>query len=218
MTTRGSCFFSEKVETGELKGYDAVAIGNHHSGALGGVAPDAFVCGGQGSPVAGTAAGLCLGHRGMHQLFNDPVEFAPITGITSPDMPPAGALGEKLLARAGVFDGMGPLHLLDAQTLEEIDAFAPSEVLDPAFAQGFGDLTMHNVETQGNIAAISWYSLGLRVVRYGNDGLREVGHYIDPGGNNFWGVHFAGGHRNTILASDRDSGLWIFKFTGRRNP
>lgn len=217
VTTRGTCFFSDKIHSGELKGYDVVIVGNHHVGAAGGAAPDAAICGGQGSPVDGTAAGLCIGHRAMHLLFNDPVEFEPVTGATSPDMPPAGTLGERIRA-ASVFDGWGYLHLIDTETLEEVDAFAPPEVLDPAFATGFGDLTMHNVETQGNIAAISWYSLGLRVVRFGEQGLREVGHYIDENGNNFWGVHIARGHRNTILASDRDTGLWIFKFKGDRRP
>ena len=38
---------------------------------------------------------------------------------------------------------------------------------DPAFAEGFGDLTMHNVEgdpDDPNVAYIAWYSLGMRVV------------------------------------------------------
>lgn len=217
VVTRGTCFFSLKVESGELKGYDAVIIGNHHAGAAGGDAPDAAICGGQGSPVLGEAAGLCLGHRAMHLIFGDAVEFQPVTGVTSPDMPPPGTLGEEVRA-ASLFDGWGPLRLIDTGTLKEVDVFAPPQVTDPAFAQGFGDLTMHNVETQGDIAAISWYSLGLRVLRFGPDGLREVGHYIDPDGNNLWGVHFARGHRNVILASDRDTGLWIFRFTGPRNP
>lgn len=213
--TRGTCFFSDKVRSGEEKGYDVAIIGNHHSGAGGGDFPDAHVCGGQGSPVLGTAAGLCIGHRAMHLLFNDEPEFTPVTGITSPDMPPTGTLGERIRAEA-LFDGWGPLHLLDAGTLEEIDAFAPPEVTDPDFASGFGDLTMHNVETSGNKAYISWYSLGLRVVQFGRQGLEEVGHFIDDDGNNFWGVHV---HRDSgdpplVLASDRDSGLWIFRYTG----
>ena len=43
--------------------------------------------------------------------------------------------------------------------------------------------------------------------------LIEVGGYLDPDGNNFWGVQtFVGDDGFTyILASDRDSGLWIFK-------
>jgi hypothetical protein len=44
----------------------------------------------------------------------------------------------------------------------------------------------------------------------------EVGFYIDEAGNNFWGVALAldeNGDR-IILASDRDFGLFIFRYTG----
>src|ERR671919_11697 len=167
VTTRGTCFFSDKIRTGEEKGYDVVIIGNHHVGAGGGTAPDAFFCGGQGSPVLGTAAGLCIGHRAMHLLFNDPPEFTPETSATSPDMPPTGTLGERVQASA-IFDGRGPFHLLDNASMEEIDDFAPPETHDPAFAQGFGELTMHNVEADptSDLAYISWYALGLRVLDF----------------------------------------------------
>lgn len=36
--------------------------------------------------------------------------------------------------------------------------------------------------------------------------------YLDPLGNNFWGVEaFVRNGRTYVLASDRDSGLWIFR-------
>jgi hypothetical protein len=44
----------------------------------------------------------------------------------------------------------------------------------------------------------------------------EVGRYIDAKGNNFWGVALAedaSGDR-IVLASDRDFGLFIFRYTG----
>lgn len=43
--------------------------------------------------------------------------------------------------------------------------------------------------------------------------LVEVGGYLDAEGNNFWGVEtFIGEDGYTyVLASDRDSGLWIFR-------
>ena len=200
VTTRGTCFFSDKIRTGEEKGYDVVIVGNHHVGAAGGAAPDAFFCGGQGSPVLGTAAGLCIGHRAMHLVFNDDPEFTPETAVTSPDMPPTGTLGERVQASA-IFDGRGPFHLIDNASMEEIDAFAPPEVHDPAFAQGFGELTMHNVEADpsADLAYISWYALGFRVLDFsgctsrGGDGnfsnldqpgcVEQVGAFIDEGGN-----------------------------------
>ncbi|GAA0811901.1 hypothetical protein [Spirilliplanes yamanashiensis] len=48
--------------------------------------------------------------------------------------------------------------------------------------------------------------------RHPERGLKEVGAFIDKGGNNFWGVevHKIGG-KQYVLASDRDYGLYIFK-------
>lgn len=227
--TRGTCFFSDKVHSGELAGYDAVIIGNHHNGSGGGAFPDAFICGSQGSAVDGTAAGLCIGHRPMHLLFNDAPEYAPASSNDSPDMPPIGTLGEDVFASA-TFDGWGPFHLIDNASMREIDAWAPSEVYDEAFAQGFGDLTMHNVEAFGpGKAAIAWYSLGMRILDFSGCSaeapkgkpsggqvdpgcITEAGRYVDANGNNFWGVHVT--EDELILGSDRDSGLWIFEYTG----
>ena len=44
----------------------------------------------------------------------------------------------------------------------------------------------------------------------------EVGHYIDPNGNNFWGVALAEDRNDDriVLASDRDFGLFVFRYTG----
>ena len=45
--------------------------------------------------------------------------------------------------------------------------------------------------------------------------LVETGGYLDPQGNNFWGVEtFKRNGRTIILGSDRDSGLWVFERTG----
>ncbi len=213
-----ACFFSEKVESGELAGYDVVIIANHHVGSGAGAFPDAFICGGQGSPVLGIAAGICIGHRWMHEAFGTTPDYTVPYPSPAPDEPTIETIGPRIEVQS-FFDGWGPLHLLDATTLGEIDAWAPGEVFDPAFAQGFGDLTMHNVEADPdeNLAYISWYSLGLQVVRFDETGITPVGHYIDAGGNNFWGIHVADDHptqEGLILASDRDSGLWIFRYTG----
>jgi hypothetical protein len=53
-------------------------------------------------------------------------------------------------------------------------------------------------------------------VRFGDDGLREVGRFIDEGGNNFWGVEqFTDTSGNRLIAgSDRDYGLYIVRYTG----
>ncbi len=238
--SRGSCFFSDKIVTGELAGYSVVAIGNSHAGSRNGLLPDAFLCGGQGSPIAGTAAAICIGHRAMHLLFGDAPAYSPPEGFASGgDLPAIGTAGSRLRADGGVFDGWGYAHLQDAKTLAEIDTYAIPEALDPTKADGFGNLTVHEVKTdprqKKDLAYFSWYSAGLRVATFGPGGITEVGHYIAEGGSDFWGVfplcagqcsineRDQGRGRNNakrplILMSDRDSGLWIFRYTGSERP
>ncbi|MBA3291920.1 MAG: CHRD domain-containing protein [Actinobacteria bacterium] len=213
---RGLCFFSEKIEVAQEAGYDAVVIANHHGGSGFGENPDASLCGSQGHDFTPEIAAVCTGHRAFHLLFNT------TPGYEGPDddAPPIGTLGEDIQASA-LFDGWGYVRLLDRNSLEEIDAYAIDEALDPDFAFGFGALSVHEVAVdpvEQGLAYLSYYSGGLRVIRYGDRGIKEVGHYIDKKGNDFWGVevHFLPKtHQKLILASDRDSGLWIFKFTGR---
>jgi hypothetical protein len=219
-----ACFFSEKVETAQLLGYDAVIIANHHEGALGGLGPDSYFCGGQGHEFEITASALCVGHRAMHELF----DVAPSYEYPE-DMPPLGTVGDYVEVTSQ-FDGWGYVHLFDAATLEELDTFAIPEAMDPAYASGYGDLSVHEVATDPNdpsLAYLSYYSGGLRAVQIqcadpednSTCELVEVGGYLDPEGNDFWGVEAIDnpnedpaveGDETLILASDRDSGLWIF--------
>jgi hypothetical protein len=217
--SRGLCFFSEKIEQGQLAGYDVVVIGNHHEGAGGGATPDATLCGSPGHEFEPTAAALCIGHRAMHLIFNDPPEYEPVVA-DSPDLPPIGTLGENVRGVA-VFDGWGYVRLLDATTLEELDAYAIEEALDPSFAFGFGALSVHEVAVdplRAGLGYLAYYSGGIRVIKFSaRSGIREVGHYIAEEGSNFWGVEahrLPGSDETLILGSDRDSGLWIFRYTG----
>ena len=68
----------------------------------------------------------------------------------------------------------------------------------------------------GKLAYFSWYSAGFRVASFDATGIQEVGHYIDPKGNNVWGVALAEDQNGDriVLASDRDFGLFIFRYTG----
>ena len=42
--------------------------------------------------------------------------------------------------------------------------------------------------TRNDLVYFSYYAAGFRVAKIVNDNLVEMGHYIDTGGNNFWGV------------------------------
>ncbi len=215
----GACFFSEKVESAQNAGYNAVIIVNHHTGAGGGAFPNATLCGGKGHDFVVTIPGVCLGHRAFHLLFNTAVNF------TYPEAPAIGTLGEDVNA-TGRFDGWGYVHLfsntLSGGKFPELDTYAIDEAHEPAFAFGSGDLTVHEVATDPQDASrayLSYYAGGIRSLEIKCGGpkceLKEVGGYLDPNGNDFWGVEaFVRDGQTIILGSDRDSGLWIFRRTG----
>jgi hypothetical protein len=226
--TRGVCFFSDKVQTGIEAGYDMVIIINSHAATANGQIPNPFFAGGQGSAITVDAASaVMMGHANGHALFNDPVQFSgPAIDI------PFGAVGNTFNAEGGILDGWGYVRLLDSDPaggFTEIDQLTIPETIDPDFNQGFGDLTVHEVEVprgdpneggpapdDGKLAYFSWYSGGFRVASFDATGIQEVGHHIDTGGNNHWGVALAedpNGDR-IVLASDRDFGLYIYRYTG----
>jgi hypothetical protein len=232
-----ACFFSDKIAMGESKGYDVVIVANHHLGAAGnehghGEFPDAFVCGSQGSPVAGTAAGLCVGHRFMHEAFGKAPDYTFPYPSPAPLEPTPGTLGPRIEA-ASQFDGWGYARLLDSSENEIGQHWLPEQV-DPTKVSGFGDLTVHEVEVprgdpdeggpapdDDKLAYFSWYSGGFRVIDFTDptDPI-EVGRHIDAGGNDHWGVALAedqSGNR-IVLASDRDFGLYIYRYTGPIPP
>ncbi len=121
------------------------------------------------------------------------------------------------------FNGWGYVHLFGASTLEALDAYAIPEAHDPAYAHGYGDLTVHEVATHPTAwdrAYLSYYLGGMRAlqIQCANEadtstcGLVETGGYLDPEGNNFWGVEvFVRNGQTYVLGSDRDSGLWVFR-------
>jgi catechol 2,3-dioxygenase-like lactoylglutathione lyase family enzyme len=102
--------------------------------------------------------------------------------------------------------------------MTELDTYAIPEAHDPAFANGFGDLSVHEVATSHRVANrlhFSYYAGGFRVAEIVNDEIVERGHYIDQNGNNFWGVQVLDhGGQEYVAASDRDHGLWIFRYHG----
>ncbi|HEY3475190.1 MAG TPA: PA domain-containing protein, partial [Anaerolineales bacterium] len=210
---RGVCSFTEKVTNAQNAGYAAGIVFNN------------------------AAPGNCEAIVNMAAAGNIPFLFVSrshgfaILGITgynrdncptgaNPPLPPPGTAGSTVNLSA-VFDGWGYIHLFDANTLQEIDTYAVTEALDPNFATGFGNLTVHEVavDIETDLAYLSYYDAGLRVITFGASGIQEVGHYIHEDGNDFWGVQVfrlpADETEQTyVAASDRDSGLWIFKYAG----
>jgi hypothetical protein len=228
---RGGCLFQDKINNVTAAGYDAIMIFNSETGdppceALLGMLADTEI---PAYFVSRSVGYAILGIEGY-----DP---ANCPGGANPALPAVGTGGETLTL-SSQFDAWGYVHLIDAETLEDVDQFAIPEALDPAFAEGFGDLSVHEVAVDpqdASLAYLSYYSGGLVAVQiqcpagtpYDPDNppadtstceLVEVGSYLDPAGNNFWGVEtfvdenpespYFG--RTVILASDRDSGLWIF--------
>ena len=123
-----------------------------------------------------------------------------------------------------IFDGWGYVRLFAADvgdgtagsgSLDQLDTYAIPESQDEAFATGYGDLSVHEVamdERRNDIAYLSYYAGGFRIVQFGDDGITEIGAFVDAQGSNFWGVeiHTIGGE-DYVLASDRDYGLYIFE-------
>jgi len=210
---RGVCTFTEKVSSVlAAGGYDAVLIFNRTGtdacdGSLGmSVEGDIFTFG-----VAPRSEGFAI--------FDEPYDNAACLAGTGPQQLPVplGTVGDTLTFTSE-FDGWGYVHLFDGATMAELDTYAIPQAHDPAFASGFGDLSVHEVATshqQADLAYFSYYAGGFRVTRIVNDELVEVGHFIDQGGNNFWGVQvFEHEGQEFVAASDRDFGLYIFRYTG----
>jgi hypothetical protein len=174
---------------------------------------------------------VCTTHSAYHELFGTTPQFTE--PYSSDDAPAIGAVSSKRVRATSVFDGWGYAHLFKSDggtitqggKLTRVDSYAIDEAKDPAFAFGFGDLSIHEFATDPttNLAYISYYAGGVRVVRFGEGGIDEVGHYIDTQGNNFWGIEtFVAGNsqagnlqgKRLFAGSDRDHGLWIFRYTG----
>ena len=215
VVSRGLCTFTEKVTNVEAAGgYDAIIIVNRE-GADG--------CGPFGMTVAGGIPTVAIERSAGFGLFDVGGfnEAACLAG-TAELIPgvAVGALGD-IVTMTSFFDGWGYVHLYanGSGKLVELDTFAIPEAMNPAFAEGFGDLSVHEAATsptRADLVYFSYYSGGLRVLKITADQkLQQVGHFIDLGGNNFWGVQvFSQGGKELVAASDMAHGLYIFEYTG----
>ena len=212
---RGLCTFSEKVgNVLGAGGYAAVLIFNR-------TAPDAC----EGSltmAVDGDIPTFGVAPRSQgFAIFGAPYDLAAcLAGNGTQQAPiPIGTTGD-LVQFASLFDGWGYVHLYrnGDGMLVELDTYAISEAHDPAFATGFGNLTVHEVATDPTDASrayLAYYAGGLRAMQIVGGKLVETGGYLDRAGNDFWGVEvFVRNGEPIILGSDRNTGLWIFRRTG----
>jgi hypothetical protein len=214
---RGVCTFTEKVTSvTNAGGYEAVLIFNREGSDACNETLGMLVEG--DIPTFGVAPrqqGFAIfGVEGQYDdaacLAGDGTQQAPIT---------LGAVGDTLTF-SSYFDGWGYVHLFrnESDKMTELDTYAIPEAHDPAYAEGFGDLSVHEVATSHQVANrlyFSYYSGGFRVAEIEGNEIVEKGHYIDTGGNNFWGVQvFQKNGVEFVAASDRDYGLYIFRYTG----
>ena len=204
---RGDCAFTTKAGNAEAAGYDAMIVFN--SDALGNCEASVSML------VEGGIPALFVPRSSGFALLGAPYDGTDCDdGSTDSQLPAINTQGAEVTA--GVFfDGWGYFHVLNATDEEvtvkyrnagetrtvgelgEIGYYAPAELADPDFATGFGDLTMHNLETDPvdrDRSYISWYALGMRAVEF-----RE-GHYHEPmvmgdgvmGSTYSWNVHEVG--------------------------
>ena len=211
-----ACFPGEKAAEAKKQGWDAVVIINRHNGSA---AADEPYCGSGGYPAGVSMVTLCISHAAGHAAFGDATpEFA----MPYDDETEMAAIGRKGLSVEGTsqFDGWGyaQLYRNSGTKMERIDSFAIPQALDPAYAFGYGDLSIHEFATdpERNIAYTAYYSAGMRVYEFGEGGFKEVGHFIDRGGNNYWGIeqYTTPGGKRVMAASDRDHGLYLLEYTG----
>jgi Ca2+-binding RTX toxin-like protein len=215
---RGTCTFEVKAQNAQDAGYEGFVIFNSNAAVNG---CDTLINMQFNVPTTVTIRGVFVARQSGLRILgvHDPANYTCTRGGATTPAPPAGVEGETL-ELAAAFDGWGYAHLYDAQTSAHLEAFAIPEALDERYAEGdFGVLSIHEfaADPTENLAYASHYSAGMRVFRFDRqNGLSQVGAFIAPEGSDFWGVEqftTPDGQR-LIAGSDRDFGLYIFRYTG----
>ena len=200
---RGGCTFQIKANNVAAAGYTTGIVFNNQLNG------DAIVNMGGDKP---TLRFSFVSRSDGLRILNSFDSTKPSTGQASP---PVGTKGQAVTFRS-FFDGWGYVHLYDRATAKQLDTYAIPESQDAKFAEGFGDLSVHEVATdpKSSLAYLSYYSGGFRVLDTAGGKLEEVGAFIDEGGNNFWGVEVAKvrNYGQVVLASDRDFGLYVLQY------
>jgi len=213
--SRGVCPFTAKLANVEARGYEAALVVNNE-GAGGGCGPFRMA-------VQGGIPAFSVDRATGFELFDRSGYSASACRAGSDDLLPGIALGSEgdtVTVRA-FFDGWGYVHLFrnGGGKLEQLDTYAIREAMDPKRASGNGTLSVHEVATsheRADLAYLSYYAGGLRVIKIEGGRIVEVGRFIDQSGNNFWGVQvFRHDGQEYVAASDIDFGLYVFRYTGR---
>ena len=213
---RGGCTFQVKLDNASAAGYDAAIIFNSTGGVPG--------CEALVNMLATTDILNFFVSRSVGYAILGVPGYVPANcpAGANPPLPAPGTLGEPIEITVD-FDGWGYVHLYSYPGMLELDTYAIPEAHDVTKASGFGDLSVHEAATSAvdnTLVYFSYYSGGFRVARIQPDGvggfdLNEVGRFIDAGGNNFWGVQvWQHNGQEYVLASDRDFGIYIFRYTG----
>jgi hypothetical protein len=220
---RGLCLFQEKaVNVIAAGGWDAMVIMNREG---------ADACTGVFTPSLSAAIPtILIGRDAGFAMFNKPYDQAACVDST-PQLAPItiGAVGDPILSVGSQFDGWGYVHLFAVNAavtqLTEVDTFAIPEAMNPAFATGFGALSVHEVATEkadATRAFLSYYAGGIRAIQIqctspsnvSTCRLVETGGYLDPKGNQFWGIEtFVRDGVTYAVGSDMDYGIFIVKRT-----
>ena len=209
---RGTCSFQEKVQQADDAGYDTALIFNNRAPADGTRCETllGMTLGTYTGDVAALFVSRSIGLR-IIDAFDETTytcDEATGTGTAAPAAPREGSPVEI----AVLFDGWGYAHQYrnGAGKLAKVDDYAIQEGIDDRWASRFGDLSIHEfaADPETNLAYISYYSGGLRVVRFGDGGMEEVGRFIDQRpdgkGNDFWGVEqFTAANGERLIAALR---------------
>jgi hypothetical protein len=218
LVERGTCTFQEKLDAVQRAGYSAAIVFNsRRADCLSGLTMTA----------SGEIPFLFVSRLAGLQLLQVP-------GVTAANAcereAPAAGIRTAATSVETVFDGWGYVHLYRTRipgavgakgSISHVDTFAIPESQRQSFAGGFGALTVHEVavdpDPKKRLVYVSYYAGGFRVLEYGPKGLEEVGAFVEADGSDFWGVevHRIAG-RQYVLASDRDYGLYIFRYDPRK--
>ena len=231
---REVCAFSSKAFNAQVAGYEGYVIANNAGDGIlnmsAGTADPVTIPGvfvgqtdgdaikaNQGLPVS--ASSIFNGWGYLHVINNTGgTVTVPVGGQASGNTKVVAQMGELayFAPAEAVEEGLGTDF--GDLTMHNVEADPLTQGVAPSFASG-------------PRMFVSWYSLGMRALEYRpghyhanlnsegsySENVHEVGRFIAEDGSNFWGVHvdstdIDGNPTQVILASDRNTGLWIFTF------